>query len=298
MTGTAYHVVPEPCGTVAGTIATAHAAAPFDPLIERARTTWTAGDFGRIAVGFSPGAAAFVNRLSLQSGETVLDVACGTGNLTIPAANSRARVTGLDIAANLIEEARRASADASLDIRFDVGAAEALPYDDASFDTVISMFGVMFSARPEIALSELLRVTRPGGRIVLANWTPQGFIGAMLRAHTARVPPPAGVQSPLAWGDEAAMRTRLAAHTTRLGTVRFVPRTIALTFPLTPGGVVELFREFYGPSVRTFGALDAQGRATLSGELLRLWTERNVAPEGSTSVEAEYVEVGIDVAAR
>jgi hypothetical protein len=117
----------------------------------------------------------------------------------------------------------------------------------------------------------------------------------MLRAHTALVPPPAGAPSVLAWGDEAAMRRRLEAHPARTGAVRFVPRTLVFTFPLTPGGVVELFRECYGPSVRTFGALDAQRRAALGSDLLRLWAHHNRAPEGATSVVAEYLEIQIDV---
>jgi ubiquinone/menaquinone biosynthesis C-methylase UbiE len=271
------------------------AVASLDPLIERTRMTWTAGDFGRIAVGYASGAADFVHRLSLSPGETVLDVACGTGNLSIPAARHHAAVTGLDIAPNLVEAARGAAAAESLAIRFDVGAAESLPYADASFHTVISMFGVMFSARPDEALSELLRVTRPGGRIALANWTPDGFIGSVLRAHAALVPPPAGVPSPLGWGDQRVMQQRLEPHRARVRSVQYLPRTIEMAFPLPPRGVVELFREFYGPSVRTFEALDAGARATLERELVTLWEGRNDAPSGSTSVAAEYLEVRIEL---
>jgi SAM-dependent methyltransferase len=284
------------CGPAAGRITTTHGVAPFDPLIERARTIWTSGEFGRIAAGYATGAAAFVQRLSLSPGETVLDVACGTGNLSIPAARAGAYVTGLDIAPNLIDEAGRESAAAGLDIRFDVGAAEALPYADGTFDTVISMFGVMFAGRPEQALSEIVRVTRRGGRVALANWVPDGFIGSMLRAHAARVPPPPGVPGPLAWGDEAVMRRRLDAHATAIRAVQFVPRTITLAFPLPPEAVVALFREYYGPSVQTFGALDAPGRAGLEAELVQLWRGRNRAEEGATAVEAEYLEVRIDMA--
>lgn len=284
------------CGIVTGSVITSSRVAPLDPLIERTRATWAAGDFGRIAVGFSSGAADFVDRLSLAPGEAVLDVACGTGNLSLPAARRGAGVVGLDIAANLVDAARRASAAAALDIRFDVGCAEALPYGDGSYSTVMSMFGVMFSPRPERALAELLRVTRRGGRIALANWTPDGFIGSMLRAHTALLPPPAGAPSVLAWGDAATMRRRLAPHAARIKAVRFIPRTIALAYALTPGGVVELFREYYGPTVRTFGALEPQERADLAAELLRLWEGRNTSPNGSTTVDAEYLDVRIDLA--
>ena len=182
-----------------------------------------------------------------------------------------------------------------LDVRFDVGAAEALPYPDESFDTVMSMFGVMFSARPERALAELVRVTRRGGRIALANWTPAGFVGSMLRAHRAFVPPPPGSASVLAWGDPKEMSRLLGPHAGRFRAVRFVPRTIEMAFPLPPGGVVGLFREFYGPSVKTFEALDSQRRTALETELLRLWTDATRAPEGSTAIDAEYLEVQIDI---
>ena len=267
-----------------------------DPLTERTRAIWSSGDFGRIAVSYADGAAAFVERLAVGRGETVLDVACGTGNLALPAAVRGARVTGVDIAPNLVEAARAAAAAAGLDIRFDVGDAEALPYPDGAFDTVISMFGVMFAPRPERALAELLRVTRPGGRIALANWVADGFIGSMLRAHVARVPPPAGVPSVLGWGDEKVLRHRLAAEATSVRAVECTPRTIAMTYPMTPGAVVEVFREFYGPSLRTFNALDAQGRAALSADLLALWTGANTAAEGATSVMSDYLETRIEKA--
>ena len=270
-------------------------AVPFDAVLERTRTTWTAGDFGRVAVSYASGAADFVRRLSLVPGETVLDVACGTGNLALPAAQFGADVTGIDIAPNLVDAARRASTDAEVDIRFDVGAAEFLPYPDGSFETVVSMFGVMFSGRPEQALSELVRVTAPGGRIVLASWTPDSFIGSVLRAHTARVPPPPGSPSSLAWGDARAMEERLQPHSRRVRSVHTTLQTIEMKLPQSPGGVVELFREFYGPSVKTFGALDAEGRAWLAAELLALWKRQNVAVDGTTSVTSEYLEIQIDV---
>ena len=156
-----------------------------DPATERIRATWTAGDFGRIAVGYAPGAAEFIARLDLAHGERVLDVACGTGNLALPAARAGANTTGIDIAPNLIAQAIESAAAEGISARFDVGDAEELPYADGSFDTVVSMFGAMFAARPTRAAAELLRVTRSGGRIAMANWTPTGFIGQMLRIIVA-----------------------------------------------------------------------------------------------------------------
>lgn len=290
MSATQAAPVSDPCGNTTGHVTVTS----FDPAVDRARATWTAGDFGRIAAGYASGAAAFVGRLQLVPGETVLDVACGTGNLSLPAARQGAAVTGIDIAPNLIEAACRACAAESLAVRLDVGAAEALPYGDGAFDTVVSMFGVMFSGRPETALAELLRVTRPGGRIALASWIPDGFTGAMLRAHAAFVPPPPGWPAPLAWGTETVMRERLAAHADRIRSVAFVPRTIDLAFPLSPAGVVELFRECYGPTVRAFAALEAEERAALTATLVHLWESRTGARRGLTSVAAEYLEVLIE----
>ena len=149
----------------------------IDALKSRLKATWMAGDFGFIARSYESGAAEFVRRLGLVPGNRVLDVACGTGNLTVPAARTGADVTGVDIATNLLEQARTRAATEGVAARFDEGDAEQLPYPDASFDTVISMFGVMFAPRPDLATVELLRVCRPGGTIALANWTPGGFVG-------------------------------------------------------------------------------------------------------------------------
>ena len=259
-----------------------------DPLTERSRATWTSGDFGRIAAGYIRGAGEFIARLELGAGEQVLDVACGTGNLAIPAARTGATVTGVDIAPNLVAQAKARAAAESLAISFDVGNAEQLPYDDASFDTAVTMFGAMFAARPERAAAELLRVTRSGGRIAMANWTPTGFIGQMLKATVAYAPAPAGIASPLLWGTEDAVRDRLGAGCESLILSR---RTIAFEYPVSPEQVVTEFRLWYGPTLRAFASLDDQGRASLRRDLERLWTEHNRADDGTTRVESEYLEV-------
>jgi len=260
----------------------------LDPLTERVRATWTSGDFGRIAMGYERGAAEFIDRLRLLPGEPVLDVACGTGNLALPAARAGARVAGIDIAPNLIVQARENAAREELPIDFEVGDAEQLPYADEAFRTTVSMFGVMFAPRPERAAAELLRVTRPRGRIAMANWTPSGFIGDMLKTTVRYVPPPAGVPSPLLWGTENAVRDRLGGGCTSL---ILTPRLIALEYPFGPAAVVEHFCLWYGPTLRAFAALDETGRAGLWGELEKLWTEHNEATDGTTRVRSEYLEV-------
>jgi SAM-dependent methyltransferase len=259
-----------------------------DPVTERVRAIWTSGDFGRIALGYIAGAAEFIARLELESGERVLDVACGTGNLAIPAARARADVTGVDIAPNLIAQARTRAAAESLDIAFDVGDAEQLPYESGRFDTTVTMFGAMFAARPERAAAELLRVTRAGGRIAMANWTPGGFIGQMLRITLAYAPPAAGALSPLLWGAEDTVRERLAAGCKSLALTR---RTITFEYPFSPEQVVTEFRLWYGPTLRAFAILPDDGRDSLRRDLERLWWEHNRATDGTTRVESECLEV-------
>jgi len=264
-----------------------------DPLTARARTVWTSGDFLPIARSFARGAEEFIARLALRPKEAVLDVACGTGNLAIPAAKAGARVTGVDIAANLIAEAQREARAAGCDIAFDVGDAEALAYGADQFDTTVTMFGAMFAYRPARAAAELLRVTRPGGRVAMANWTPEGFIGKMLRAHTAVVPPLAGVPSPLEWGKDEVVRERFGVGVT---TVTCTRRTLELHFPFQPAAVTELFATCYGPTVTTLRATGLDGASRLRDELTRLFKEHNLATDGTTTVASEYLDVQARVA--
>jgi len=259
-----------------------------DPLTARARAVWTSGDFLTIERSFAVGAQEFIARLKLRQDETVLDVACGTGNLAIPAARAGARVTGFDIAPNLIARARQEARAANCAVNFEVGDAESLPCGAAQFDTTVTMFGAMFAYRPEKAASELLRVTRPGGRIAMANWTPEGFIGRMLRAHVTVVPPPPGVPSPLAWGDEATVRTRFGDRVTSLVCTR---RVLELRFPFAPAAVTELFATCYGPTVTTLRAADPSGASRLRDELTRLFAEHNLATDGTTVISGEYLDV-------
>jgi len=261
---------------------------PAEALRARVRATWTAGDFGRIAVGFETGAAAFVERLELAPGERVLDVACGTGNLTLPAARAGAHTTGIDIAPDLVAQLAARAAAEDLAVAAREGDAEALPFADGSFDTVVSMFGAMFAAHPDRAADELLRVTRSGGRIAMANWTREGFVGQMLKLTVGYVPPPPGVPSVLLWGDPSVVEERLGAGTS---TFRVTRRQMVLAFPFEPERTVELFRDWYGPIVRAFAALDEGRQRAYFQDLVRLWTEHNTAGPTETRVESEYLEV-------
>ena len=257
-------------------------------LKTKLRATWIAGDFGQIAKYYTDGAEAFVNRLSLEPEMTVLDVACGTGNVALPAARAGAVVTGVDIAPNLVEQARENARGEGLKIQFDEGDAEALSYNDASFDVVATMFGAMFAPRPELVAAELKRVTRPGGLIAMANWTPTGFIGQMFKTMTKHVAPPAGMPSPLLWGVEETVRERFGEGISKLDANT---QNIRWVFPFSPAEVVEHFRLYYGPTQKSFGLLDENGQLALREDLEKLWTEHNQATDGTTVVDAEYLEV-------
>ncbi len=264
------------------------ATSEISALKTRLRATWIAGDFGQIAKSYVAGAERFIEQLNLKSGMKVLDVACGTGNLALPAARAGAVVTGVDIAPNLIEQARENAKREGLNIQFDEGDAEALPYDDDDFDAVVTMFGAMFAPRPELVAAELKRVCRPGGFIAMANWTPTGFIGQMFKTMSSHVPPPAGMPSPLLWGKEEIVRERFGEGISKLETRT---QNITFEFPFSPAEVVENFRTYYGPTNKAFGTLDENKQAALRKDLDQLWTEHNRATDGTTTVESEYLEV-------
>jgi len=259
----------------------------FMELKQRLRATWMAGDFGEIAKRNSRGAEDFVERLHLRPGTKVLDVACGTGNQSIPAARAGAEVIGLDIATNLLEQARQRAADEKLKIEFIEGDAEKLPYDKARFDVVLSMFGAMFAPRPEVVASELLRVCLPGGLIAMGNWTPGGFVGQMFQITARHVPPPLGLPSPLLWGDEKVVAERLGGKT-RLEMTR---QHLLFDYPFSPSETVAFFRKYFGPTQMTFARLDEAGQKALTADLTGHWTKNNLGDANHTSVKAEYLEI-------
>jgi 2-polyprenyl-3-methyl-5-hydroxy-6-metoxy-1,4-benzoquinol methylase len=264
------------------------APAETDAVIARTKATWMAGDFGKIAQMYETGAAEFINRLNLRPGTRVLDVACGTGNLSIPAARTGARVIGIDIAPNLLEQARDWARAERLSIEFDEGNAEQMPYPDAKFDVVVTMFGSMFAPRADAAGAELVRVCRPGGRIAMANWLPDGFIGKMFKIMGKHVAPPQGVPSPMMWGNEVIVAERLGNQVQDL---RFTPRTITFNFPFDAAATVEAFRTYYGPTLRAFATLSPEAQNALRSDLEQLWSDHNRAQDGTTQVDSTYLEV-------
>lgn len=260
----------------------------METLKARLRATWMAGDYGLIAKSTEQGAEEFIDRLALAPGTRMLDVACGNGNLAIAAARGGVIATGADIATNLLEAGRERARAEGLTIQFDEGDAEHLPYPDAAFDVVVTMFGAMFAPRPDLAAAELVRVCRPGGRIAMANWTPGGFAGQVLKTVARYAPPPPGVPPPVQWGDEAIVRQRLRDGVAEVRTTR---RVCPIKYPMPPTEVVEFFRMHFGPVNRAFAALDADGQAALRRDLQELWSSHDRADDGTTHVDGEYLEV-------
>lgn len=262
--------------------------AEMEALKTRLKATWMSGDYGHFAKYLEPGALEFLARLAIPPGTRMLDVACGAGQIAIPAAHAGVQVTGVDIATNLIEQARLRAKVEHVDVRFEEGDAEMLAFPDASFDLVVSLIGAMFAPRPERVAAEFLRVCRPGGRIAMGNWTPEGHVGQMFRIIGKHVPPPALMPSPLQWGNEAMVRERFAAGTTSIHLTR---RMYPMRYPFGPAEVVDFFFSWYGPTNRVWAALDDSGKTALRNELVQLWTDNNKARDGSTFIEAEFLDV-------
>ena len=259
----------------------------FDQLKTRLKATWMTGDYDLFSRYMEKESEQFFRRLYFAPGTRLLDVGCGAGQLALIAARAGARVTGCDIATNWIEKARTRASAEGLAIDFEEGDAESLPYADAQFDAVVSLVGAMFAPRPELVAAELTRVCRPGGMIVMANWTPSGFIGQMFRTIAKHIAP-SGMPSPVLWGDEAAVRDRFRSGITRLQLTR---RLFHFDYPFPPRAVVEFFRANYGPMSRAFESLDTAGQENLRSELVNLWSMHNQAAAGTTKVDAEYLEV-------
>lgn len=262
--------------------------AEMEALKARLKATWMSGDYGHFATYLEPGALEFLNRLEIKPGTRMLDVACGAGQIAIPAAKAGAEVTGLDLATNLVEKARARADAARVNVRFDEGDAEMLPYPDASFDLVVSLIGAMFAPRPDRVAAELLRVCRPGGRIAMANWTPEGHVGQMFKTIGKHLPPPPLMESPVKWGIEATARERLQPGAASISTTK---RMYPMRYPFPPAEVVEFFFTFYGPTLKAYGALDAAGQAALRKDLVQLWSDNNKARDGTTDVDSEYLEL-------
>jgi ubiquinone/menaquinone biosynthesis C-methylase UbiE len=258
---------------------------------QRQRAMWASGDFSVIGTTLQIVGETLCEAAELDAGAQVLDVACGNGNAALAAAHRFCHVVGLDYVPSLLERAKERASAERLAVDFVEGDAEELPFPSASFDAVISTFGVMFAPDQARAARELVRVTKPGGRIALANWTPEGFVGRMLVTVAKHVPPPAGVASPIYWGNEDRLRELFPnVSGLRVNRRHFVFRYESAKH------MIEVFRQYYGPTHKAFGALDAERQARLSLDLHSLCEQfRTASQTKSIAVPAEYLEVVLDV---
>ncbi len=253
------------------------------------KATWEDGDYAGFATYMEPGAIDILNGWAIQKDVTLLDIGCGSGQSAIPAARSGIKVTGIDIADNLIEHARERARYENLDARFDVGDAENLPYGENDFDVVISMIGAMFAPQYDKVAYEMGRVCRSGGRLHMANWTPDGFAAAMFRCVAQYTPLAAGIKSPALWGVADVVIQRLEKYFTDFTLERkFYPRW---TYPFGTSELVELFRHKFGPVKRAFDSQNQQGQNALRAELEEIYQAHNIATDGTTEIQGEYLNV-------
>ena len=254
---------------------------------QRQQATWASGDFAVIGTTLQIVGEQLAEAADVRAGEHVLDVAAGNGNATLAAARRFAHVTSTDYVPALLDKGRERAKAEALPVSFQVADAEALPFGDASFDVVLSTFGVMFAPDQARAAREMLRVVKPGGRIGLANWTPEGFIGRLFKLIGAFVPPPAGLQSPALWGTAphlAALFELVPAQ------IRCERRHFNFRYR-SAAHWVQVFRDFYGPTHKAFAALDAPGQQALERDITTLLEQVNSAGAASLVVPAEYLEV-------
>ena len=265
--------------------ATPAAAPDLAAVKAKQQAMWASGDFAVIGTTLQIVGELLCEAVDVGGGERVLDVAAGNGNATLAAARRFAHVTSTDYVPALLDGGRRRAEAEGLHVTFEGADAEALPYQDGSFDVVLSTFGTMFAPDHQKSSSELLRVCRLGGRIGLASWTPEGFIGQMFRVVAKYVPPPAGVKSPLLWGTRDYLDGLFASASAIDHTVR----DFAFRYE-SPEHFVEVFRTFYGPVHKAFGALDANGQAALNADLLTLLRSSARKSAAGLVVPAEYLE--------
>ena len=256
-------------------------------LKRRQQATWASGDYAVVGTTLQIVGETLAEAADVRAGDRVLDVAAGSGNASLAAARRFARVTSTDYVQALLERgAERARAE-RLDIEFRIADAEALPFAADSFDIALSTFGAMFAAQHDRPAREMMRVVRPGGRIGLANWTPDGFIGQLFKVIGAHIPPPVGQKSPALWGTEPYI---VSLFGPMADDIRCVRRVFNFRYHSAIHWL-QFFREFYGPVLKTFAALDSAGQGALEQDITALLERLNVAADGRLVIPSEYLEV-------
>lgn len=254
---------------------------------KKQNAAWGSGDYAKIGTTIQIVGEELAEAMELNPAARVLDVAAGNGNATLAFARRWCDVTSTDYVATLLARGEARAAAEDLPVRFQVADAEALPFNDGEFDAVVSSFGVMFAPKQKQAAAELLRTCRSGGRIGLANWTPDSFIGALFKTIGAFTPPPPGVHSPALWGTRHWIEETFGTGCT---SISFNEKSFVFRYR-SPAHFVEIFRTFYGPVHKAFLALDAEKQAALESSILNLIAERNTATDGSMRVPSQYAEI-------
>lgn len=263
-------------------------AADLSAVKERQRAAWGSGDYAIVGTTLQIVGEALCEAVDLRSNQRVLDVAAGNGNATLAAARRFADVTSTDYVGALLDRGRERAKAEGLAVTFQEADAENLPFADASFDVVLSTFGVMFTPNQAQAAKELLRVCRSGGKIGTANWTPDGFIGRLFKLIGKYIPPAPGMMSPALWGNKAHLEVLFGSD----ATIATQSRTFAFRYK-SPAHWVEVFRSYYGPVLKTFAAIDPPAREALTADLYALIDAFNVAKDGALVIPSEYLEVVI-----
>ncbi|MCG8508658.1 MAG: class I SAM-dependent methyltransferase [Rhodospirillales bacterium] len=261
----------------------------FDAIKSKQQAAWSTGDYAVVGTTLQIVGEALAEAVDLCAGQTVLDVAAGNGNFTLAAARRWADVTSIDYVPSLLSRSEERAAAERLKVNYRVADAEDLPYADAAFDVVGSTFGVMFTPNQERAATEMLRVCRSGGKIGLANWTPDGFIGGIFKVIGRYVPPPSGLKSPALWGTRGRLEELFGAAAKD---IRVREKSFAFRY-LSPEHWLDVFRTYYGPMHNTFKALDADLQASLRQDLMDLIARHNVAADGTMVAPATYAEAVI-----
>jgi ubiquinone/menaquinone biosynthesis C-methylase UbiE len=256
---------------------------------QRQHGAWSSGDYAVVGTTLQIVGEQLCEAIDLRAGSKVLDVAAGNGNATLAAARRWCDVTSTDYVPALLKRGQERAAADHLTVEFREADAEALPFADASYDVVLSTFGVMFTPDQEKAASELARVCKSGGKIGLANWTPQGFIGQLFKTIGKHLPPPAGVKSPALWGTPARLEEMFKNQASDISAQ---PRMFVFRYR-SPEHWLDVFKTFYGPTLKAFAALDESGQAALRRDLLALLGEFNRADDGTIVVHSEYLEAVI-----
>ena len=261
----------------------------FDAIKQKQQATWASGDFAVIGTRLQIVGETLAEAVDIRAGERVLDVAAGNGNATLAAARRFAQVISTDYVQALLEKGRARAAADGLDVEFQVADAESLPFPRDSFDVALSTFGAMFTPEHARPAREMLRVVRPGGRIGLANWTPEGFIGQLFKVIGAYLPPPGGLKSPALWGTEAYIAELFA---TGAASIRCERKVFNFRYQ-SAAHWLQVFRDYYGPTHKAFAALKPADQAALAGDITGLLERLNIAGRSSLVVPSEYLEVVI-----